>query len=121
MINAVFVARLRLKVILGIKVSYFDLRPSLTPDGKKKADMAVLTHFILKCDRDAEIASRIDYWRIRLRYYLELNSINKNIGTLDADKYMLQWGYLLEHDTLFDELIHGTHPSDAWEALKSLK
>ena len=120
LLDEVYVTRIRLKTLFGVKINYFDLRPSLTSVGKKRYDMAVLTHFILKCDRNAEIASKAQYWRLRLRYFRELNRINARIGTREADKYMLRWGYLLEHDARFDELIHGVNSTDAWEALNSL-
>lgn len=116
--------RIQLKTLLGLPIDYFDLRASLTPIGKKRADLAFLTHVIQKCDRDAENASwieRIRYWRVYLRYLPELWYVNRHIGTPAVDTYMLQWGYLLEHNPSFDELVHGTNGAVAWQALENLQ
>lgn len=37
-----------------------------------------------------------------------------------AHNYMLRWGYLLDHDPSFDELVHGTSPEVASYALDML-
>lgn len=111
---------LRLKLLLGLRVTYFDLRTSMTSSGKKRADLAFLTHVIRKCDRDAESTPRIRFYITKLRYLPELWYINKHIGTKQADDYMLRWGYLLDHDPSFDELIHGTTGAVAWYALENL-
>lgn len=116
--------RIRIKTVAGLPVTYFDLRPSLTPVGKKRGDMAFLTHVIQKCDRDAEDASKIErvrYHMTLLRYSSELRYVNRYIGTPEVDKYMLQWGYLLDHNPSFDELIHGTDGATAWYALENLQ
>lgn len=116
--------RIHVKNALGLQINYFDLRPSLTPDGKKRADMAFLTHVIRKCDRDAENTSwseRMRYHRTRLLYLPELSHVNRNVGKPEADNYILRWGYLLDHNPSFDELIHGTDGGSAWYALESLE
>lgn len=57
----------------------------------------------------------------RLRYFAELRYIHSHIGTKQADSYMLRWGYLLDHDPSFDELVHGTSPEVASYALDMLE
>jgi hypothetical protein len=112
--------QVRLKAILGLNFTYFDFRSSLTPVGKKRADMAFLTHVIQKCDTDAQNAPWVRYYLTRLRYFAELRHINSHIGTKQANSYMLRWGYLLDHDPSFDELVHGTSPEVASYALDML-
>lgn len=112
--------RVRTKAILGLNFTYFDFRSSLTPVGKKRADMAFLTHVIQKCDTDVQSTPWIRYYMTRLRYFVELRYINSHIGTKQADNYMLRWGYLLDHDPSFDELVHGTTPEVASYALDML-
>lgn len=57
----------------------------------------------------------------RLRYFPEPWYINGLTGTKQADNYMLRWGYLLDHDPSFDQLIHGTTGAAAWYALENLE
>lgn len=114
---------LRIKSLFGLPINYFDLRSSLTPEGKKRADMAFLTHVIRERDRDAENVSRGEiacYHYTKLRYWPELSHINKTIGTKKADNYMLRWGYLLDFNPSFIELIHGTDRDTALYALENL-
>ncbi len=113
--------RLRLKTTARLPITYFDLRASLTPAGKKRADMAFLTHVIQKCDRDVENTPRMRYCMTRLRYFPELWYIHRHMGTKQVNNYMLRWGYLLAHDPSFDELIHGTTGAAAWYALENLQ
>lgn len=115
-----YLTYLRIKSLLGLPVNYFDLRSSLTSVGKKRADMAFLTHVIQKCDTDAQNTPRVRYYMIRLRYFAELRYINRHIGSKQADNYMLRWGYLLNHDPSFDELIHGTDGDSALYAIENL-
>lgn len=119
--DAPHLLRIRLKSFINLPITYFDLRASMTPVGKKRADMAFLTHVIQKCDRDAENTPRIRFYMIRLCYFPELGYINRHIGTKQADNYMLRWGYLLDHDPSFDELIHGVDSMVAWYALENLE
>lgn len=115
---------LRIKSLLGLPINYFDLRSSLTPEGKKRADMAFLTHVIRERDRDAENVSRgeiVRYRYTKLRYWPELSYINRTIGTKKADNYMLRWGYLLDFNPSFIELIHGTDGDTALYALENLQ
>lgn len=112
---------IRLKSLVGLRITYFDLRASMTPVGKKRADMAFLTHVIQKCTRDAENTPRMRFYMTRLRYFPELWYIDRHIDTKQADNYMLRWGYLLDHDPGFDELIHGTTGAAAWYALENLE
>jgi len=120
-INWPHLLRLRTKSLFERPLIYFDLRASLTPVGKKRADMAFLTHVIQKCDRDAENTPRMRFYMTWLRYFPELWYINRHIGTEQANNYMLRWGYLLDHDPSFDELVHGTTSEAAWYALENLK
>lgn len=113
--------RVRVKAILELNFKYFDFRSSLTPVGKKRADLAFLTHVIQKCDMDAQNTPWVRYYMTRLRYFAELRYINSHIGTKQADNYMLRWGYLLDHDPSFDELVHGTSPEVASYALDMLE
>lgn len=115
-----YLTYLRFKSLLGLPVNYFDLRSSLTSVGKKRADMAFLTHVIQKCDMDVQNAPRVRYYMTRLRYFAELRYINRHIGSKQADNYMLRWGYLLNHDPSFDELIHGTDGDSALYAIENL-
>lgn len=112
--------RIRVKAMLGLNFTYFDFRSSLTPVGKKRADLAFLTHVIQKCGTDVQNTPWIRYYMTRLRYYAELRYINGHMGTKQADIYMLRWGYLLDHDPSFDELVHGTSPEVASYALDML-
>lgn len=112
--------RVRIKAILGLNFTYFDFRSSLTSVGKKRADMAFLTHVTQKCHTDAQNTPWVHYYMTRLRYFAELRYINSHIGTKQADNYMLRWGYLLDHDPSFDELVHGTSPEVASYALDVL-
>lgn len=122
--DAPHLVRIRLKSFVDAPITYFDLRASLTPVGKKRADMAFLTHVIQKCDRSAENASRIErmhYFTTKLRYFPELWYVNRHIGTPKVDNYMLRWGYLLEHDPSFGDLVHGADNLLAWYCLKNLE
>lgn len=115
--------RVRLKGMLGLEFNYFDFRSSLTPVGKKRADLAFLTHVIQKCDTGAQNAPRFEILRFqltKLRYWPELSYVHRNVNSKATDKYMLRWGYLLDHDPSFDELVHGTSPEVASYALDML-
>lgn len=115
---------LRTKSLLGLPINYFDLRSSLTPECKKRADMAFLTHVIREHDRGAQNVSRgemVHYHYMKLRYWPELSHINKTIGSKKADNYMLRWGYLLDFNPSFIELIHGTDGNTALYALEALQ
>lgn len=109
-----------IKSSLNRPATYFDVRFTLTPDGKKRADMAFLTHVIQKCATDDQNTPRIRYYMTKLRYFAELRYIDGHIGTKQADTYMLRWGYLLEHDPSFDELVHGTSVESALYAIENL-
>lgn len=108
--------RIAIKNSMNLPINYFDVRFTLTPEGKKRADMAFLTHVIRERDRDGENVTRgeiIRYYLIKLRYLPELLYVNKTIGTKKTDNYMSRWGYLLDHDPSFDDLIHGTSVEEA--------
>lgn len=109
-----------LKGSLRIPINYFDVRFTLTPEGKKRADMAFITHVIRKCDTDVQNTPRIRFYMTQLRYYPELWYINRHIGTKQADNYMLRWGYLLDHDPSFDDLIHGTSVEEALYSVENI-
>lgn len=116
--------RVRIKLLLGMPINYFDLRSSLTTGSKKRADMAFLTHVIRERDRDAESVSRTELWRYRhmqLRYWPELWHANLTIGSKQTDNYMLRWGYLLDYTPSFTELIHGTDNDTALYAFENLE
>lgn len=115
---------LRIKSLLGLPINYFDLRSSLTPEGKKRADMAFLTYVIRERDRDAENVSRnesVRFFITKLRYWPELWQVNHTIGTKDTDRYMLRWGYLLDFNPSFIELIHGTDGDIALLVIEDLR
>jgi hypothetical protein len=119
-----YLGKLRLKSHLGMPITYFDLRPSLTPEGKKRADMAFLTHVREERERGAENVSGgeiIRYLFTKFRYWPEVSHVNKTIGTPKADNYMLRWGYLLDFNPSFIELIHGTDNDTALHALENLQ
>jgi|GEM_PF-4337321 len=117
-------ARMYVKTTLGIPITYFDARPSMTREGKKLGDMAFITYLTRMYDRDAENVSRgtkTHYWLTKLRYFPELWYINRNIGTPDVDSYILRWAYLLDVNPSFVDLIHGTSADTALFAIKNLK
>ena len=122
----------QLKITAGVKLNYFDLRHSLTPERKKVADLRVITHFEKKLDPDAENARGITYWRyklLKLRYLPELRYINSILFSKEspshpeqklADNYILRWGYMLDVEPSFVELIHGTSKQNAFYALETI-
>lgn len=115
-----------IKSILGWEVSYFDLRPSMTPEQRKKGDLQFLTHFAKSHDGGAENASRSErarYYWLKFRYLPEIIHINGQMWDKDGqpivslpeeiDMYLLRWGYLLSIPPKFVELIHGTEANYA--------
>lgn len=112
--------KISLKNSLKLPINYFDVRFTLTPEGKKRADMAFLTHVIQKCATDDQNTPRIRYYMTRLRYFAELQYIDGHIGTKQVDNYMLRWGYLLDHDPSFDELVHGTSVEAALYSIENV-
>jgi hypothetical protein len=131
--------RIEIKVRLGLEVTYFDFRASLTPKQRKHRDMQFLTHYAMIHAEDAENASRVERWRhdrIRRQYLAELSHIhgyfylmpqfshmNRDFrfkqreltGELpeEISMYLLRWGYLMNVPPAFVELIHGTEASYA--------
>lgn len=116
----------QLKVMLGLELTYFDLRASLTPEQRKKGDLQFLTHFAKSHDRATENVSRVErmrYYWLKIRYLPEIIHINdqmydkSNEPIVDLpeaiDMYLLRWGYLLNVPPDFVELIHGTEASYA--------
>jgi hypothetical protein len=110
-----------IKSALSWEVSYFDLRPSMTPEQRKKGDLQFLTHFAKSHDRGAENVSRserVRYYWLKIRYLPEIMHINGQMWDKDGepivdlpesiDMYLLRWGYLLSVPPDFVELIHGT-------------
>lgn len=126
LLRPVYFAVRHAKSALGWEVSYFDLRPSMTPEQRKKGDMTFLTHFDKSHDRGAENVSRSErarYYWLKIRYLPEIMHINSQMWHKDGqpivdlpesiDMYLLRWGYLLSVPPEFVELIHGTEASYA--------
>lgn len=108
---------------LKMPITYFDMRFSLTPEGKKQADMAFITYFVQKRDRDAQNAprsARLHYLRLRLCYFPEIAHINNHPGTAETKNYSRRWGYLQSINPSFVELIHGTDVDSALFAIENL-
>jgi hypothetical protein len=111
---------LNTKAILGLKVNYFDLRPSLEPEDKKRGDMAFITHYIRGDDIQHSVYETIRFLITRLRYMPELIYINGKLMTPVADRYSLRWGYLLDVKPSVVDLIHGTSPDNAFYGLENI-
>jgi len=126
LLQPVYFAVRHAKRVLGWEVSYFDLRPSMTPEQRKKGDLQFLTHFAKSHDRGAENVSRserVRYYWLKFRYLPELVHINGQMCNKDGkpivslpeeiDMYLLRWGYLLSVPPELVELIHGTEATYA--------
>jgi hypothetical protein len=111
---------LKTKVTLGFRINYFNLRPSLEPEDKKRGDMAFITHYIRGNDDNHNFYESLRFWITRLRYLPELVYINGKLMTPVADKYSLRWGYLLDVNPSFVDLIHGTDPDNAFYGLENI-
>jgi hypothetical protein len=42
----------------------------------------------------------------------------KNVNNKETVDYLLRWGYRLDHDSSFDELVHGANAHSAYAALE---
>ncbi len=117
------VSKIRIKSMLGMPITYMDVKHSMTPDGKKAADLAFITYFVRKRDTQAQNAprgSKLHFRWLYLCYFPEIRHINSRIGTKEADDYMLRWGYLLDVNPSFVELIHGTNGESAMYAVENI-
>lgn len=115
--------RTAIKTRLGIRITYKDMRFSLTPEGKKKADMAFITYFTQKHATDAENApwgAKLYYRWLYLCYFLEIYYINKHAESKESTNYMQRWGYLQSANPSFVELIHGTDVNSALFAIENM-
>jgi hypothetical protein len=111
---------LKLKVVLGLQVNYFDLRASLEPEDKKRGDMAFITHYLRDKDCRHSLYETFRYCMTRIRYMPELAQINSQLMTPIADRYSLRWGYLLDVKPSVVDLIHGTSPDNAFYGLENI-
>jgi hypothetical protein len=114
------------KQLLGLELTYFDLRASMTPEQRKKGDLQFITHFAISHAESAENTSRseqIRYYWFRMRYLPELIHIDGQLYDKDKnpilelseafEMYLFRWGYLLSVPPEFVELIHGTEANYA--------
>lgn len=112
-----------IKSSLKLPITYSDMRFSLTPEGKKQADMAFITYFVQKHDRDAQNAprtARLHYLWLRLCYFPELSYVNGRPDTTETKNYSKQWGYMQSINPSFVELIRGTDVDSALFAIENL-
>ncbi len=124
--------RIRLKSVLGVQITYFDLRALLTPEQQKNGDLMFLTAWSRKDDRDAENESRayrVRYFITTLRYYPELWYVRSILHSDQSphhpkqqtiDDYMVRWGYGLNISPSFIELVNGTSSELALDAVDVL-
>jgi hypothetical protein len=121
------------KELLGFELTYFDLRPSMTPEQRKMGDLTFLTHYSKSHDGDAENGSRVErahYYWLRIRYLAELMHINGHFydkqgqPTLElpqhVEMYLLRWHYLLSVQPDFVELVHGMEANRAKQSVSHL-
>jgi hypothetical protein len=132
MFHWLHLSRIRLKLLLSLPITYFDLRASMTPEQQKNGDMWFLTHFTQERDRDAENTSRMErlhYWRTLIRYWPELTYVHSIIYSPESpkhpeqpiiDEYLVRWGYKLDVPPSFAELVHGTDGDSALYASEHL-
>lgn len=117
------VVKIRIKNSMGFPITYMDIKHSMTPDSKKTADMAFLTYFMRKRDRDdqnAPLGSKIHYHWLYLCYFPEIHYILNHFDTTESHNYMLRWGCLLDINPSFIELIHGTDGESAMYAIENI-
>ena len=115
--------RTAIKTRLGLPIIYKDMRFSLTPEGKKQADLRYITYFIKERDGDAQnarLGAKLYYRYLQLCYLPELLYVNKHIGTKTANNYMSHWGYMLSMNPSFVELVNGTDVNSALFAVENL-
>jgi len=115
--------RTAIKNRLGLRITYNDMRFSLTPEGKKKADMALITYFTQKHDTDTENApwgAKLHFRWLYLCYFIELSHVNKQLKSKEAAAYMQRWGYRQAINPSFIELIHGTDVNSALFVIESM-
>jgi hypothetical protein len=131
LLRPVAVVGCRAKLSLGLELTYFDLRASLTPEQRKMGDLIFLTHFDKSHATDAENVSRTErarYYWLKIRYLPEIIYINNQLYDKqgqpilslpkDVEMYLLRWGYMMSVSPQFVELVHGTHiPALAIEKL----
>jgi hypothetical protein len=115
-----------------MRITYFDLRALLTRDQQKNGDLMFLTAWSRKDDRGAEDESRayrMRYFITILRYYPELWYVRNILYSPQSphhprqqaiDDYMVRWGYRLSVSPSFIELVNGTSPELAMDAMEQL-
>jgi hypothetical protein len=123
----------QLKASLGLKVSYFDLRLSLTPEQRKIGDLRFLTYCAKESAGDTPDAPRMRRGHcllFKLRYWPELSYIHsvlfspqtpKHPDQPKVDAYLLRWGYMLSVNPSFVELVNGASYDTALYALENLQ
>jgi hypothetical protein len=112
---------LKLKLTYKAELTYFEVRHVLTPSAKKSADLFFITHYkkdhISGFNR-ADFLETLHYYRTSLRYFFELRYLNRLIlhkphrSTTETDMYILRWGYTMNVDPKFKEIIHGATSRD---------
>jgi len=121
-IDWLHLARVQLKSLLNMKLTYNDLRYSLAPESKKHADLTFITHFMKEHDRGRENMLWIDrfrYWAIYVRYLPEIRYLHSNRGDQEFTDYLLMWNYLSDPSPSFALLIHGIEKEQAQYALEN--
>jgi hypothetical protein len=119
-----------IKVVIGLELTYFDLRSSLTPQQRKVGDMRFISHMAQTKNDHASRLERLRYQWLTFRYGPEIIYISKKITDLndapitslskEVRLYILRWQYSLIVEPKFVELIHGMNARQAKQTILSL-